>query len=1209
MKQIIKQLLAVAILLFSTLSTWAYDFEDGSIYYGKNSDGTTVYVTYETTSYNSYSGSVVIPSTVTYSGTTYSVTSIGKWAFNGCSGLTSVTIPNSVTSIGNSAFSGCSGLKQLTIQDGTSTLSLGYNLESSSSSSAGEGLFYDAPLESVYLGRNLTYESWFTYGYSPFYGKKTIKELTIGNSVTKIGYDAFRNCSGLTTMTIGNSVTSIGEDAFYNCSGLTSVTIPNSVTSIGNWAFFNCSGLTSVTIGNSVTSIGEFAFYNCSGLTSVTIPNSVTSIGRCAFERCSGLTSVTIGNSVTSIGDFAFNNCSGLKQLTIQDGTSTLSLGYNFESFSSVGGGLFYDAPLESVYLGRNLSYDTSKNRGYSPFYYKSTIKELTIGNSVTSISDNLFCGCNGLTSLTIGNSISSISKGVFDFTSLKQLTIQDGSSTLSMGYNSASIWSTETGKGLFYDAPLEIIYLGRNLTYESSSKYGYSPFYGLSTIKELTIGNSVTSIGVNLFGGCSGLTSVTIGNSVTKIGYDAFYNCSGLTSVIYNAENCTTKSSIFSSCTNLTSLTIGDKVKSIPSSIFADCSGLTSVIIPNSVTSIGSSAFSGCSGLKSVTIPYSVNSIGGAAFNNCSGLTSVIYNAENCTTKSSIFSSCTNLTSLTIGDKVKSIPSSIFADCSGLTSVTIPNSVTSIGNSAFSGCSGLKQLTIQDGTSTLSLGYNLESSSSSSAGEGLFYDAPLESVYLGRNLTYESWFTYGYSPFYGKKTIKELTIGNSVTKIGYDAFRNCSGLTTMTIGNSVTSIGDDAFLDCSGLTSVTIPNSVTSIGRCAFERCSGLTSVTIGNSVTSIGDFAFNNCSGLTSVKIGNSVSSIGASAFYGCDNLEMVIFNATNSNSCAFSSSKDLTFIVGEAVVSIPNNIVYNRGSDGVSKVIALADTPPTATSETFDSSVTSSATLYVKKNTVYKYFMADGWSDFANINTIDNLVTNISLDKTSVNLSLGETCKLNAIVEPAGATLTDLFWTASNSCVSVDQDGNVTGLSDGQCVVTAEAIDGTGIKAQCVVNVGNIYAQSLRLSQETLALEVNGMAKLSCTILPGDTTIKTVEWSCSNESVATFNENADNTITVVGVESGVATITALTTDGSNLAALCTVYVGVTGAEFIDSDAVKVTSKGGAIRISGAAGAVAEVYSLSGMLLYCGTDSTIALPRGVYIVKVAGTTTKVIL
>ena len=215
-----------------------------------------------------YSGKIVIPESVEHKGATYSVTSIERHAFSGCSGLTSVTIGNSVTSIGDYAFDGCSGLI---------SVSIGNSVES-----IGENAFLDC------------------FG---------LTSVTIPNSVKSIGESAFWCCSGLTSLTIPNSVTSIGGNAFSDCFGLTSLTIPNSVTSIEWGAFSGCSGLTSLTIPNSVTSIGLQAFDGCSGLTSVTIPNSVTSIGWSAFRGCSGLTSVTIGSGVTSIEDYAFANC------------------------------------------------------------------------------------------------------------------------------------------------------------------------------------------------------------------------------------------------------------------------------------------------------------------------------------------------------------------------------------------------------------------------------------------------------------------------------------------------------------------------------------------------------------------------------------------------------------------------------------------------------------------------------------------------------------------------------------------------------------------------------------------------------------------------------------------------------------------------------------------------------------------------------------
>ena len=191
------------------------------------------------------------------------------------------------------------------------------------------------------------------------------------------------------------------------------------VTSIGNYAFEYCSGLTSITMGNSVTSIGNYAFENCSALSSITIGSSVTSIGLRAFENCSVLSSITIGSSVTRIGNCAFLGCSGLKKVIIEDGIEPLSLGYNSYSYYEDGEGLFYDCPLTTLYLGRDISVNenvsgNSRNYGYSPFRGKYNLTEVTIGNSVTRIGYSVFRDCGGLTSITIPNSVKSIGEYVF---------------------------------------------------------------------------------------------------------------------------------------------------------------------------------------------------------------------------------------------------------------------------------------------------------------------------------------------------------------------------------------------------------------------------------------------------------------------------------------------------------------------------------------------------------------------------------------------------------------------------------------------------------------------------------------------------------------------------------------------------------------------------------------------------------------------------
>ena len=368
-----KKLFSLFLALFaSVIAIYASTKVDG-IWYHFYGDG-TAYVTYRG-SYsgeydNEYSGSVTIPETVTYKGTTYSVIRISNEAFSGCSSLKSVTIGNNVTSIGEGAFWDCTSLTSVTI--GSSVTSIGldafrntgiYNDESNWENRV---LYIDNYLIEAKTNISGAYtikDNTRLIAYNAFDGCVSLTSITIPNSVTSIGNKAFYFCKSLTSITIPNRVTSIGESTFSSCSSLTSITIPNSVTSIGRWAFGDCSSLTSVTIGSGVTSIKEKAFYNtgiyndesnwkngvlyidnyliaaktdisgaytikdntrliaeyafngCKSLTSITIPNSVTSIERETFSGCSSLTSVKIGSGVTSIGNYAFDGCDKLYEV------------------------------------------------------------------------------------------------------------------------------------------------------------------------------------------------------------------------------------------------------------------------------------------------------------------------------------------------------------------------------------------------------------------------------------------------------------------------------------------------------------------------------------------------------------------------------------------------------------------------------------------------------------------------------------------------------------------------------------------------------------------------------------------------------------------------------------------------------------------------------------------------------------------------------
>ncbi len=391
-------------LLVASLTSFAHDFEVDGIYYNILSKrDLTCDVTYKGLSPTSkaYSGNVVIPSQVLYDNKTYCVTSIRDRAFSRCTGLTSITIPNSVTSIGGGAFYGCTGL--------TSVVFNAKRCETMGSTSI--PVFQGCEnLKEIIIGNEVE-----LIPSLAFRDCSGLTSITIPNSVTSIGGGAFSGCTGLTSVTIGNSVTSIGKSAFWDCTGLTSITIPNSVTSIGDAAFEYCTGLTSVTIGNSVTSIGEGAFKDCSGLTSITIPNSVTSIGEGAFKDCSGLTSITIPNSVTSIGVAAFSGCSGLT-LIIVDADNQY---YDSRDNSNA----IIEKSTNTLVVGcKNTTIPNSVTSiGKYAFEDCTGLTSITIPNSVTSIGKSAFSGCKGLTSITIGNSVTSI--GYYAFLGCTGLT------------------------------------------------------------------------------------------------------------------------------------------------------------------------------------------------------------------------------------------------------------------------------------------------------------------------------------------------------------------------------------------------------------------------------------------------------------------------------------------------------------------------------------------------------------------------------------------------------------------------------------------------------------------------------------------------------------------------------------------------------------------------------------------------------------------
>ncbi len=1078
MKQKLQRLAMLMAMLLAFIQANAHDFEVDGIYYNKTSD-TTVAVTYQGSSSHSeaYSGMVVIPEKIAYSGKNYSVTSIGNKAFFICGDLTRVTIPNSVTSIGSYAFSECRRLVSIDIGNSVKTI-----------------------------------------GDHAFYYCRSITSVTIPNTVISIDSYAFYNCDKLTSIDIGNSVTSIGEYAFYNCSDLTSIDNENSITSIGDYAFFGCSSLTSIDIGNAVTSIGNSTFSVCSGLTSIDIPDSVTSIGNDAFHSCSGLTSVIIGNSVTLIGDGAFGNCKSLTEFSVGNGN---------KNYTTI------DGVLYSTGYTKLISYPSGKQGefkipnsvtsiGGSAFSGCDGLTSVIIPNSVTSVGEYAFYNCNGLRKSAYPSSVSDpFSNGVRIAYPSKGSFIDE----------SGFIWG-ENKKGLYF-VPLN--FEGDCSLPTSVTSIGGSAFSGCSGLTSVTLPTSVTSIGGSAFSGCSGLTSVTLPTSVTSIGGSAFSVCSGLTSVTIPNSVTTIGDYAFIGCNNLHTLILGsgltylgkwswnfsdhkpEKViwlANTPPENYEDWAGKVNYVanrnydlytryvydhlsslfevdgviyVPvnpsertcdvidakysesvkdlnlNSTVSyrgvemtvnhirpyafygnmfienisiqtngeIGYNAFERCSNIAAVEIPSTVTSVGSSAFLNCNKLASAIilnsgYIADYA------FSECRSLEEICVRN-VGRVGKYAFENCKAANSLTIAPTVTSISDYAFSGCSKIADVTIEDADEALSLGSN--------GSNPLFADCPLDEVYIGRKLSYQTSSNYGYSPFYRNTSLRSVEISDVETRIYDNEFYGCTNLQEVRIGDGVKSFGKYAFSGCSKIESFEFGRAVESIGEEAFSDCTAMVSMVSHNPVPpTCGNEALDDINkwectlhvpadALYAYKAASHWKNfffinddVTDSAYFEYEGLCYRVLDgshrmcevvaqeeAPESVRMRVAGVQATNVMIPETVsriglrytvkgiadnafssysaleeVTIPATVEYvgNAAFAGCSQLISVevkAEVPPTAYSNSFDSVVYANATLTVPGESEALYKVADCWKEFARVETGVDSVLDDSVTET--------------------------------------------------------------------------------------------------------------------------------------------------------------------------------------------------------------------------------------
>ncbi len=923
-------------LLFAALlagQAWAQEFTVGNLKYTVTDATKNEVSVGKISDENNPTGSIEIPATVQNGGVSYSVTSIGEDAFLRCSGLTSVTIPNSVIIINAWAFGYCDSLVTLTLPNSVTTIR--YNAFSDcknltitvpNSVSTIESMAFSEVHNLIYSGpvkegrpwgaqfiNALFAENGFVYDINDntilngYCGEET--NLIIPNTITAIADRAFCDNHKLVSVTIPNSVTSIGNQAFSMCVFLKSINIPASVKSIGSEAF-RSTEIKSVTIPEGVEAIGDYTFYSCYFLDTVTIPNTVKSIGNYAFTDCYGLKSVTIPNSVTSIGNYAFSSCDSIQTITIPSSVTSIGAqafsGIQNVIYTGTATGSPWGADFANALIDENgfVFADSSKT---SLIGYVGEGGAVTIPATVTRIGDEVFRGIQGhkITSAVIPNSVTSI--GNYAFCDCEYMT-------------SVNIPN-------------------------SVKSIGTAAFMGCA-ITSIILPESIDSIGAETFWNCQQLTSATIPNTVKNIGNQAFWGCNDLTSIVIPDSVTRINEGVFEGCTSLTSVTFGKSVKEIGEMAFSDC-GLTSITFPSTVESIGDGAFVRCGNLKSINLPNTIKSIGHQAFDFCDNLDTLICNTESIST---VFQNVPSIKVIIIGEDVTNIPAHAFDNCENLTSISISKSVKSIGECAFN-CNKLTKAEFGSIESLCAMKFGDDLANPlTSAGHLYINGEEVIDLKIPDSVT-----SIGEYTFINCGSLKSVTIPNSVKNIDFSAFINCSGLTKaefasieslcamkfandvanplfyakhlyingaevtdLIIPNSVESISYSAFINCSGLKSVKIPESVKTIDNDGFAGCEGLikaefasiaslcsikfmndkanplyyakhlyingvevTDLEIPDSMESIGDYAFYNCSSLKSVKIPGSVKKVGSDAFENCTGLTKAEF-ASIENLC---------------------------------------------------------------------------------------------------------------------------------------------------------------------------------------------------------------------------------------------------------------------------------------------------------------------------------------